>query len=132
MWIMSQNGFLSAVEDWDDPSVFRVRARDRKSLESMLRLLKENGENIDGLKIVTGAGTDYRWRVLLPRDLFTTYLVAEAQGIDYGNFKDQVTVTRGHKWHDAFLDVWYAMLAVDDGKKIKGRSWDLAGRAVKR
>lgn len=132
MWVMSQHGFLSAVEDWDDPTVFKVRARDRKSLENMLQLLKDNGENIDGLKIVTGAGTDYRWRVVLPRDLFNTYLVAEAGQIDYGNFKDQVTKTRGKKFHDALMDVWVAMLKVDDGSAARGRPWDLAGRTVRR
>lgn len=132
MWVMSQHGFVSAVEDREDPSLFRVRARDRRSLESMLHLLKENGENIDGLEIVTGAGTDYRWRVILPRDMFGTYLVAEANGIDYGNFKSQVTKTRGRVFHDALMDVWTAMLRVDDGKAARGRPWDLAGRAVKR
>jgi hypothetical protein len=129
MWVMSQHGFVSAVEDWDDPSLFRVRARDKKSLQHLIDILKENGENVEDLKIVTGVGTDYRHRVILPRDMFNTYLLAVSGEVDYPNFKDAVTKTRGEKWHDALMDVWVAMLAVDDGPRRKGRqSWNLSGR----
>lgn len=132
MWVMTQNGFVSAVQDEKDKGILKIRARDKISLQSMLDHLSAAGENVSELKIVTGAGTDYRWRVLLPRDMFSTFLLSVADEIDYGNFKNRITKTRGKKFHDALMDVWVAMLKVDDGKVDRARPWDLAGRAIKR
>jgi len=130
MWVMFEGGFVSAVQDRDDHGILRVRARDQRSLTTMLDIIKLSGHDTGDLKPVTSAGTDYRWRVLLPRELFGVFLAQVSDDISYGNFKDQATKTRGKKWHDAFMDVWVAMLAVDDGPKFK-RGWDLAGRKVK-
>lgn len=130
MWVMFEDGFVSAVQDRDDASILRVRARDKRSLDVMLDKLRLAGQDVDGLEPVTSAGTDYRWRVIMPRELFGIFLLEVSDEISYPNFKDQVTLTRGKKWHDAFMDVWVAMLAVDDGPKFK-KGWDLAGRKVK-
>lgn len=128
MWTMFQGGFVSAVQDWNDPSIMRVRARDKISLQNVLQAIKDSGHDTKGLKIVEGKGTDYRWRILMPRDLYTQFLVQVSSEIDYGNFKDQVTKTRGKKFHDALMDVWYAMLAVNDKQPVR-KSW--AGQLTK-
>lgn len=122
MWVMYQRGFVSAVQDWDDESILRVRARDKISLTNVLHAIKESGHDVDGLKIVEGIGSDYRWRINMPKELFTVFLVQTANDIDYGNFKDQITKTRGRKWHDALMNVWVDMLAVNDKKPVR-KSW---------
>lgn len=131
MWVMFEGGFVSAVQDRDDAAILRVRARDKRSLDTMLDILDLAGQDISGLNPVTAEGTDYRWRVILPRELFGIFLLEVSDQISYPNFKDQVTITRGKKFRDAFMDVWVAMLAVDDGPRLK-RGWDMAGRTVKR
>lgn len=128
MWVMFDRGFLSAVQDADDPSLFKVRARDRMSLKAMLDCLAEAGHETDGLEIVTGEGTDYRWRVILPRELFGVFLLQVSDEIDYENFKNKVTLTRGKRWHDVLMEVWVSMLKVDDGKPNAKNKWDLTGR----
>lgn len=130
MWVMFDGGFVSAVQDRDNPAILRVRARDKRSLDTMLDMISLTGHDTRGFEPITAQGTDYRWRVILPRELYGVFLLEVSDQISYTNFKDEVTHTRGNKWHDALMDVWYAMLAVDDGPKLK-RGWDLAGRKVK-
>lgn len=132
MWVMTQNGFVSAVQDEKDQSLLKIRARDKISLQSVLDHLTAAGSDVSRIKIVTGAGTDYRWRIRIPRDLFSVYLLTVADEIDYDNFKNRVTKTRGKKFHDALMDVWVAMLKVDDGKVDRAKPWDLAGRPSRR
>jgi len=131
MWVMFEDGFVSAVQDRDDAAILRIRSRDRRSLDIMLDKLRLVGQDVEGLEPITAEGTDYRWRVIMPRELFGIFLLEVADEISYPNFKDQVTRTRGKKWHDAFMNVWVAMLDTDDGPKYK-RGWDLAGRKVKK
>jgi hypothetical protein len=122
MWVMFERGFVSAVQDRDDHSIVRVRARDKISLKQTLEVIENSGHDIDGLEIVEGIGTDYRWRVSMPKELFAVFVSEVATNISYGNFKDHVTKTRGQKWHDALMDVWVAMLAVNDKKPVR-KSW---------
>ena len=106
MWIFTDTGFVSAVADSANDEQLVVRARDRASLEPLAA--------IDGDQILVGVGTDYRYRVLCSRETFTYWVAEQAMGIDYPNFKSRVTKTRGHRFSDALMKVWTAMLAVDD------------------
>ena len=106
MWIFTDTGFVSAVADSANEEQLVVRARDRASLEPLAA--------IDGDQILVGVGTDYRYRVLCSRETFTYWVAEQATTIDYPNFKSRVTKTRGHRFADALMKVWTAMLAVDD------------------
>ena len=146
MWIFTTEGFVSAVEDKTDADKVVVRARDKKSLEAMLQTIELAGDAInhdaaDGVEpvefgpyeIVTGLGTDYRWRVSgIDKGTFALFMQFEIMNfLGYGNFKDALTKSRGDEYHDAAMNVWVDMLAVDDGPKLKGkRNWDLTGRTV--
>lgn len=127
MWVITETGFVSAVEDEDDPSILKVRARDKASLTSVLTMLRDGGHSVEGISIVEGAGTDYRYRLYLPRELFGAFLLETVEAVDYPNFKNSITAARGRKWHDALMDIWVTLLKVDDGKKNPRRSWDLSG-----
>lgn len=128
MWVMFERGFVSAVEDRDDKNVLRVRARDKMSLLNTLKVIKDSGHGVEGLEIVEGIGTDYRWRVSMPKELFAVFVAETATSISYPNFKDRITKTRGQKWHDALMDVWVAMLAVNDKVPVR-KPWVTPNRA---
>jgi hypothetical protein len=142
MWIFTTEGFISAVQDSTDDEKLVIRARDRKSLESMLQTIELAGEAInrdaeEGVepvvfgpyKIETGKGTDYRWRVSgIDRGTFALFMQFEIMNfLQYTNYKNALTESRGKVYHDAAMRVWVDMLAVDDGVKIPGRQWDLSG-----
>jgi hypothetical protein len=142
MWIFTTEGFISAVQDKKDDEKLVIRARDRAALEAMLQTIELAGEAInrdaeDGVEpvvfgpyeIETGKGTDYRYRVSnIDRGTFALFMQFEIMNfLHYTNYKDALTKSRGRVYHDACMNVWVDMLAVDDGPKLPGRSWDLTG-----
>lgn len=147
MWLITTGGFVSAVQDPKNEDGVVVRARDKKSLETMLEGItlagaaaEKDSELHDASlyrvgEIVTGQGTDYRWRTKMSKATFAIFVQYEVMNfLTYSNFKNALTESRGDVWHDAAMNVWVDMLAVDDGPKKKGRngrygSWgDLTGR----
>lgn len=110
MWVFTETGFISAVVDVTNDDRLVVRSRDRISLEPL--------ERASGCRIVVGAGTDYPYRVLCPRDVFADWLLESVSGVDYSNFKSRVHDTRGDDFADALMDVWSAMWAVTDSEGV--------------
>lgn len=106
MWVFTQDGFISAVDNNQVPGKLAVRARDKQSL----RLLADLTEQ----EIVQRMNTDYPYRVFVTKEEFANFLIAHVESIDYGNFKDRVYVTRGRNFAHACGDVWSAMLHVTD------------------
>jgi len=144
MWVFTTEGFISATQDPKDPESVQVRARDRRALESMLQSIELAGEAINAeaeegvepvefgpYEIVTGVGTDYRWRVRgLKKGTFALFLQFEVLNyLEYGNFKNALTASRGETYHKAAMNVWVDMLAVDDGPKLANgkQDWNLTG-----
>lgn len=111
MWIFTQDGFVSAVNNGQVPGKLAVRARDKEALEI--------------LSITTGAeiqefqGTDYEYRVHVTRDDFNKWLTMHVETLDYSNFKNRIWSSRGEVYHDACSEVWSAMLAVSDKRKTR-------------
>jgi len=60
MWILTVDGFYSAVQDKGDPARIMVRARQKRELETLLKRL--DGED---LEILAWTGSDYAYRVFL-------------------------------------------------------------------
>lgn len=110
MWVFTQDGFVSAVASDRDPEVLVVRARDKVSLS----LLAE----VTGSDIVELPGRDYEYRVFVTRDQFSSWLMSQADAIDYSNFKNRLWQTRGDVYHDAASNVWGEMLSVSDKYRV--------------
>jgi hypothetical protein len=121
MWIFTQDGYVSAVQKRSTDTTLEVRARDRQSLQALVE---------QGYPVVTRAHSDYPFRVIVPQEVFADFVRAAAMGIDYSNFKDKITKTRGHVWHDALMNVWVACLELTPAKARKAartrsmRDWD--------
>ena len=66
MWIFTQDGFVSAVDNGQVPGKLAVRARDKEALEL---LSISTGADIQEFR-----GTDYEYRVHVTREDFTKWL----------------------------------------------------------
>jgi hypothetical protein len=101
MWIINEDGFFSAVEDWNDSSRIYVRGRSRTDLETFIEVVVALPENSYWTPELTHTpNNDYAWRVHTPREFWVAYLAAKANGLDYGNFKSHC----GSKWRSENRD----------------------------
>lgn len=91
MWICFNDGFVSAVEDWNDKSMLRVRARKREHLEFL------------NVPIQQDQGTDYKFRCFINKESFADIVKQRILNIDYGNFKSSVT---DQNLHDLYANFW--------------------------
>ena len=89
MWMINDDGFFSAVQDWDNSDWLFVRSRSETDLEafsaSAFRIL--DTEEWDS-QIVHTPSRDYQWRIHTPKHVWSGYLAGKASEISYGNFKN--------------------------------------------
>jgi hypothetical protein len=110
MWVFTQDGFISAVDNGHVPGKLAIRGRDKKSLELLAALTQQD--------IIQSKDSDYPYRVFVTREEFSNFLLAHVDTIDYSNFKDRVYATRGSKFASACGKVWSAMINVTDKEAI--------------
>ena len=110
MWLTTVDGFFSVVNkspDGDD--YLLVRARDEQSLIDMRARIVDSARTSDQSVLVkrgqeegimwngrfwvgerrSGAGTDYEWRMSIPRELLMGYFNLAVIDLSYMNFKDR-------------------------------------------
>jgi hypothetical protein len=105
---------VSAVVKDVEPGMILVRAR---TLDDLTRFL---GTMINSAEIIETPNNDYRFRIRVPIEIFTSSLVKQAGGIDYPNFKasiDRSDVQRQTAYHN----VWEAMTRIYGAYGDKGR-----------
>lgn len=102
MWLVTTEGFVSIVEDRDDPSMLQVRARMPEDISG----------NFPGAAVLVVAGADYRYRARVNRQEVADRLAAAAMAIDYtSHFKD-VALERSAgsaERYGAYFGTWAAM-----------------------
>lgn len=96
MWIFTNRGFLSVVQDPADPGALVVRSRFPGQIEALF----------PKAAVSKTPGRDYLYRAFLPKAEVAEVIRREVDAIDYGNFKNSVGDDR---YHDACLDVWTAL-----------------------
>lgn len=99
MWVCVNNGFVSVVEDWNDPNYLIVRARRHSDLRDFMDDVK--------FKISYTPNNDYRYRARVGREDFEAMLVRAAKKIDYTNFKASV---KDEHLSRMYHEVWYSGL----------------------
>lgn len=109
MWLMTTQGFYSAVAHRDDPDLIVVRARTQADIEALER-------QIPGLEPFADGGTDYRWRAIVTREQWRDALDQLADAIDYENFKAEVTKLQGHERADLYLEIWTILRSLQAGE----------------
>lgn len=106
MWIFTQDGFISVVDNKQVQGKLTVRARDKESLELLA--------DVTGQPIIELPNRDYEYRVYVTRDQLSAFMATQIDDLTYGNFKNRIWDTRGDVYHSACAEVWNAMLAVSD------------------
>ena len=117
MWIFTETGFVSAVEDAKDTENVSVRARDKASLVAV--------STATGQPIRRSPDGDYPYRVFISKAAFASWLADEALGISYRNFKSRVHDTRGYEFAHELGRVWSVMLAVEDADSRAGETGEI-------
>ena len=106
MWVFTETGFVSAVQNRDNPDYLVVRARDRQSLQTLA--------DICDVEIKTSQGSDYPYRVFISKADFTSWMNDNIDFLGYDNFKNRVAITRGKEYAYALGSVWSTMHEVED------------------
>lgn len=102
MWLMTTDGFFSAVADRGDPDAVLVRARVREDAEHLAAAV--------GGAVIETPAADYRFRARLTKADWAGYLADRAREIDYDNFKGAVATRQGAERVSIYAEVWGALL----------------------
>lgn len=109
MWVFFEGGFVSIVEDRQSgEDLLLVRARSKDDLIAFCRAA--------GAKpgIIRTDGSDYRYRVRVPRRTVRRALTRIAEDISYSNFKDRVHVKQGPERAGIYARIWQDALPIDE------------------
>ena len=116
MWLFTKYGFYSVVcaRQGDgrlgrpvDTNRVMVRARVRDHLEALIGRFQDQ---LGAAEIQAFPGSDYAWRIFVPKQSWTTAVAALAEEVDYDNFKSAVAHMRGRDGYEQALhDVWEVM-----------------------
>jgi hypothetical protein len=115
MWVMTTEGFYSAVEDSFNKEYLIVRSRQRKDLVNLLIKLElpiEISENV---------GSDYRWRVWLTKWEWAKFLHMTGESIDYPNFKNKVHSIDAER-AKVYGEVWAVLYALQPWHAMKKKN----------
>lgn len=118
MWLFTKHGFYSAVcaRQGDgshghpvDPDRIMVRARVRSHLET---LREHFSDVLSDCEIKEFAGTDYAYRIFVPKTIWSQVLVWLSEEMDYDNFKSKVARHQGSAgahYEHSLHEVWSVM-----------------------
>jgi hypothetical protein len=118
MWIFTKHGFFSAVcarqgDGTHDQAVDLSRIMVRGRVRSHLTALKEHFSDFLGAcEIKEFVGTDYAFRLFVPKSVWKQVLAALAEETDYDNFKSEVARHQGRAgaaYEHSLHEVWQVM-----------------------
>ena len=101
MWIFLPESFISVVQKPGDTDTLTVRARIKGDIESVF----------PEACVEADKGTDYKYRARVSRQAVAQVLHDQVMDLNWGTFKGEV---KDRKRHDAYMNVWRAMYAVQD------------------
>lgn len=112
MWVLLNDAMFSIVESQTDPKTLAVRARFKGDLEKVFGVAKK--------KVIVDGGTDYKYRVFLPRERVAATIAGEVREINYTNFKDSV----GETWlAKLYSRVWSLFYNEQEDRNPLKHSW---------
>ena len=109
MWLMTTEGFFSAVADRNDDDFVLVRSRAQADSERLAAAL-------GGADVIETPDADYRWRVRLLRETWAAFVAQQAGAIDYDNFKNAVAERQGPERAHVYGGVWSVLHRLQTGK----------------
>lgn len=108
MWLMTTQGFYSAVEHREDPALILVRSRAKRDLEELDRQLPGAAQRIRHT-----LDADYAWRLICSREEWTLAVARLCTDVSYDNFKSAVAKgPGGWERERVYHRVWSALLSI--------------------
>lgn len=120
MWIFTNFGFFSVVQNYENADRLVVRARSRGDLESLITS-HGNDLGITLKDINTNDSSDYRYRIHVDRAKWAVVMLKITNDIDYTNFKDSVHEKMGKERAGLCSHVWSVMYTLQDSEKKEER-----------
>jgi hypothetical protein len=116
MWIFTNFGFFSIVQNYENAERLVVRARSKGDLQA---LITNHGNDLGvTLKdIDTNDTSDYRYRIHVDRPKWAIVMMKITNDIDYTNFKDSVHSKMGKERAGLCSHVWSVMYTLQDKEK---------------
>src|ERR1035437_7733921 len=117
MWIFTRYGFVSVAcaskkNGNIDQETVMVRARSRQHLVNLQERFPDT--ELGNAEILSAAGTDYEFRVILPKGKWVSILCELAMEQTWSNFKNEssrfATVKKmTHGYVNVLHDIWHVM-----------------------
>lgn len=106
MWLMTPLGFFSIVQKPEDVErgTLTVRARVESDLDNL-----RNGPLPTLGATIANAGADYACRAIAPRKDVAKAVAALAMGLNYANFKTEVSKRQGNERAHLYGEVWHTL-----------------------
>lgn len=96
MWLMLNKGFISIV---NKEGSYVARSRKKEHLEAYFPYSE----------IISGAGTDYEYRVFLNDEELRDFFTRLPDEINYTNFKSSIDVEKEPVYKNVCSDIWYIL-----------------------
>ena len=122
MWVFTKEGVFSAV--WDkycrgDEVMIRSHSK-----EDLCRLAKRIIGYCDEELIFETANSDYRYRIKIPKTVWSEYLADCALQIDYPSVKKNIIPDNDPLRKDAYYQVWETLFRWRSKKDLQDRGTD--------
>jgi len=119
MWLFTRYGFYSIAcarkpDGTLDPQLLMIRAR----RITHLKTLQQRFRSLANVDIVTLPERDYRYRLIVPKELWARVVAELAEEQEWSNFKNEVTSyqgTAGSAYIRALHEVWLTMCDFQEG-----------------
>lgn len=113
MWLFTKEGFFSVVknEGADEDEVL-IRARVDEDLTRLIEFIgRDIGDEFKDFYRWEDTYSDYRYRLVVRREVFARYMSEAVMDIDYTNVKDSIDQDSEER-HSAMMQVWGAMMTL--------------------
>jgi hypothetical protein len=122
MWVFTKEGVFSAV--WDrycrgDEVMIRAHSKD-----DLCRLAKKIIGYCDENLIFEAEDADYRFRIKIPKTVWSEYLADCALQIDYPSVKENIIPDNDPLRKDAYYQVWETLFRWRSKKDLQDRGDD--------
>jgi hypothetical protein len=113
MWLFTNKGFYTVVENQNDKNTVILRSRVRKDIEDFRKdFLPENTP-----KVTFHIDYDYPYRLIVPKKDFAIAMFDAVMDIDYKKFKESVREKQGSARSSFYTMIWSKMIDLEKDKK---------------
>lgn len=112
MWIFTKHGFFSIVcaHDGSQSNPIREVLMIRGRSSTHLKALQSDFAQLQSFEVSETEETDYRYRIVAPKEIVVSVFNQAMMDLDYSNFKKVVSKTEDSLYLHCLNEVWGIML----------------------